>query len=81
VLCDAARLPIFWQFIGFGDDEFAYLRRLDDLPVPAKRVVDNAGFFPAGKDPRSVPDSVLYDCLMSEFPEWLAAARAARIVR
>lgn len=81
VLCDAARLPIFWQFIGFGDDEFAYLRRLDDLPVPAKRVVDNAGFFPAGKDPRSVPDGVLYDSLMAEFPQWLAAARAARIVR
>src|SRR3982074_1448842 len=42
VLCAAARLPIFWQFIGFGDDEFAFLRRLDELPVPAKRVVDNA---------------------------------------
>ena len=81
VLCDAARLPIFWQFIGFGDDEFAYLQRLDELPVPAKRVVDNAGFFPAGKEPRSIPDGVLYDSLMSEFPHWLAAARAARIVR
>jgi hypothetical protein len=81
VLCDAARLPIFWQFIGFGDDEFAYLQRLDELPVPAKRVVDNAGFFPAGKQPRSIPDGVLYDSLMSEFPQWLAAARAAGIVR
>jgi hypothetical protein len=81
VLCDAARLPIFWQFIGFGDDEFAYLRRLDELPVPSKRMVDNAGFFPAGPQPRSVPDSDLYDSLMAEFPQWLAAARAARIVR
>ncbi|GIJ44632.1 toxic cation resistance protein [Virgisporangium aliadipatigenens] len=81
VLCEAARLPIFWQFIGFGDDEFAYLRRLDDLPVPAKRVVDNAGFFPAGKDPRSIPDDRLYDELMAEFPQWLGAARAAGILR
>jgi hypothetical protein len=81
VLCDAARLPIFWQFIGFGDDEFAYLRRLDDLPVPAKRVVDNAGFFPAGLEPQRIPDGVLYDSLMEEFPQWLAAARAAGIVR
>ncbi|GDY56123.1 hypothetical protein SVIO_067460 [Streptomyces violaceusniger] len=41
VLCTAARLPIFWQFIGFGDDEFRFLHRLDDLPVPNRRVVDN----------------------------------------
>jgi hypothetical protein len=81
VLCDAARLPIFWQFIGFGDDEFAFLRRLDELPVPAKRVVDNAGFFAAGIEPTSIPDGQLYDSLMAEFPSWLADARAAGIVR
>jgi hypothetical protein len=81
VLCAAATLPIFWQFIGFGDDEFAYLRRLDELPVPAKRVVDNAGFFPAGREPASIPDGQLYDSLMAEFPSWLADARAAGIVR
>ena len=81
VLCAAARLPIFWQFIGFGDDDFAYLRKLDELPVPAKRMVDNAGFFPAGKDPRSIPDATLFDELMAEFPQWLNAARQAGIVR
>jgi len=80
-VCKAARLPIFWQFIGFGDDEFAFLRRLDELPVPAKRVIDNAGFFPAGPQPRAIPDSTLYDELMAEFPQWLAAARRAGIVR
>ncbi len=81
VLCEAAKLPIFWQFIGFGDDEFAYLHKLDELPVPAKRVVDNAGFFPAGPQPLRVADCVLYDNLMAEFPQWLAAARAAGITR
>ena len=81
VLCEAAKLPIFWQFIGFGDDEFAYLRRLDELPVPAKRVIDNAGFFPAGLEPQSVPDDLLFDNLMSEFPTWLTEARKAGIVR
>lgn len=78
-LCKAARLPLFWQFIGFGDpdgDEFAFLRKLDDLPVPAKRAVDNAGFFHAGRDPRTVPDAVLYDRLLNEFPAWLSAVRA-----
>ncbi|MEE1938694.1 VWA domain-containing protein [Streptomyces sp. TRM 70361] len=81
VLCEAARLPLFWQFIGFGEDEFRFLRKLDELPVPAKRVVDNAGFFAAGPDPRAVSDAVLYDRLTGEFPDWLRAARAAGIVR
>ncbi|MEV5594705.1 VWA domain-containing protein [Streptomyces sp. NPDC052496] len=84
VLCTAARLPIFWQFIGFGDPDskqFDFLRKLDDLPVPAKRIVDNAGFFPAGPTPREVPDAKIYASLMSEFPLWLRAARAAGILR
>lgn len=80
VLCRAAKLPIFWQFIGFGDDDFRFLHRLDDLPVPAKRVIDNAGFFPAGGNPRAIPDEELYDRLMQEFPQWLTAARAQGIV-
>ncbi|MFC5800475.1 vWA domain-containing protein [Streptomyces formicae] len=83
-LCKAAKLPIFWQFIGFGDPgsrQFEFLRKLDDLAVPAKRPVDNAGFFHAGQDPRKVRDDELYDRLVSEFPSWLAAARAQGIVR
>jgi hypothetical protein len=73
VLCEAATLPIFWQFIGFGDDKFAFLRKLDELKVPRRRVVDNAGFFPAGPDPQSIDDVELYDKLMAEFPQWLKA--------
>ncbi|MFE6283984.1 vWA domain-containing protein [Streptomyces sp. NPDC057877] len=82
-LCKAAPLPLFWQFIGFGDPDskqFDYLRRLDDLAVPDKRVVDNAGFFHAGRDPRKVSDGDLYDRLVGEFPQWLAAARARGIL-
>ncbi|MGW1072247.1 VWA domain-containing protein [Streptomyces sp. NPDC002537] len=82
-LCEAAHLPIFWQFVGFGDPEgkgFDFLRKLDDLPVPEKRVIDNAGFFHAGRDPRSLTDAQLYRELMVEFPDWLAEARATGIV-
>ncbi|MFJ9123271.1 VWA domain-containing protein [Streptomyces sp. NPDC102340] len=79
-LCKAAKLPIFWQFIGYGDDEFRFLRKLDELAVPRKRIVDNAGFFAAGKDPRLIPDGVLYGRLMAEYPEWLRAASAAGFV-
>jgi hypothetical protein len=80
-LCNAARLPIFWQFVGFGADQFRFLRKLDDLPVPARRVIDNAGFFAAGTSPKSISDAHLYDQLLNEFPQWLKAARAAGIVR
>ncbi|WP_432136000.1 MULTISPECIES: vWA domain-containing protein [unclassified Streptomyces] len=83
-LCKASGLPLFWQFIGFGDPDskqFDFLRRLDDLPVPEKRMVDNAGFFHAGADPRAMPDGELYDRLVGEFPSWLAAARARGILR
>ncbi|MFJ8597778.1 vWA domain-containing protein [Streptomyces shenzhenensis] len=82
-LCKAAKLPLFWQFVGFGDPDsrqFDFLRKLDELAVPEKRVVDNAGFFHAGSDPRTMPDAELYDRLISEFPTWLKAARAKGIV-
>ncbi|MER7174083.1 VWA domain-containing protein [Streptomyces mesophilus] len=81
-VCKAAKLPLFWQFIGFGDPhskQFDFLRKLDELAVPHKRVVDNAGFFHAGHDPLAVPDDVLYDQLVQEFPRWLDAARAQGI--
>jgi hypothetical protein len=81
VLCKAAGLPIFWQFVGFGANDFRFLRKLDELPVPGRRVIDNAGFFAAGKTPKSISDSLLYDQLLNEFPQWLKAARAAGIVR
>ncbi|WP_318207259.1 MULTISPECIES: VWA domain-containing protein [unclassified Streptomyces] len=83
-VCKAARLPIFWQFIGFGDPgsrQFDFLRRLDELDVPTKRPVDNSGFFHAGQDPSRIADAELYDRLVAEFPVWLAAARRQGIVR
>lgn len=83
-LCKAAELPLFWQFVGFGNkrsSQFNFLQKLDELAVPGKRSVDNAGFFHAGLDPREVPDDVLYDRLVAEFPQWLDAARARGIVR
>ncbi|WP_405832154.1 vWA domain-containing protein [Streptomyces sp. NBC_01176] len=83
-LCKAAKLPLFWQFIGFGDPDskqFDFLRKLDELAVPQKRAVDNAGFFHAGSDPLEVSDEELYDRMVGEFPQWLAAARARGIVR
>ncbi|WP_406127815.1 vWA domain-containing protein [Streptomyces sp. NBC_00989] len=83
-VCKAAKLPMFWQFVGFGDaksKQFEFLRRLDELAVPQKRAVDNAGFFHAGSDPLRMSDEELYDRLVGEFPQWLSTARERRIVQ
>ncbi|WP_370375267.1 VWA domain-containing protein [Streptomyces laculatispora] len=64
-----------------NDNEFAFLRKLDTLAVPARRIVDNAGFFHVGRNPRATTDHQLFDRLLQEFPEWLTAARTARVVR
>jgi uncharacterized protein YegL len=77
VIRGAAGLPIFWQFIGFGYDQFTFLRNLDEM---TGRVVDNAGFFSAGADPRQLTDVELYDKLLGEYPSWVEAARVAGIV-
>jgi hypothetical protein len=83
-LCEAAKLPVFWQFIGFGDPGakgFDFLRKLDDLAVPDKRPVDNAGFFHAGLDPLLVSDDEVFAKLTAGFPAWLGSAREAGIAR
>lgn len=89
-ICRYARLPIFWQFVGFGEDReydesdeygLGFLQRLDDIPVPQMRPIDNSDFFAAGEDPREMRDSVLFNRLMSEFPGWLVQARAQGILR
>jgi hypothetical protein len=76
LLTQYANLPIFWQFLGLGNDT-GFLDVLDKLP---NRVVDNVGTcsFPKVSN---VPDETFYDELVSEFlPKWLPAARAAGIV-
>lgn len=77
LITEAAVLPIFWQFIGIGKADFGALTALDEL---SGRVVDNAGFF-AVDDVSRISDDQLYRLLLSEFPDWLTAARHARVLR
>lgn len=60
-----------------GGSGFDYLMNLDEM---SGRVVDNANFF-AIKHPTAVSDERLYELLMNEYPQWLKAARAAKILR
>ena len=75
-LREASRLPLFFAFVGFGNN----IRFLEELDTLGGRTVDNASFFHA-RDPHRVSDSELYDGLTVEFAQWLAAARAAGILR
>lgn len=75
-ICDAAKLPLHWAFIGFGSS-VSFLRELDTIPG---RVVDNASFFHA-THPSRVTDAELYDGITAGFAPWLSAARAAGIIR
>lgn len=85
----ASAEPIFWQFMAIGaaragskstrkrlPSGFEFLEHLDAMPG---RVIDNANFFCVA-DPAELADEELYDLLMSEYPAWLKAAIAQRIV-
>lgn len=75
-LRDASNLPLFFAFVGFGNN-ISFLEKLDDL---GGRRVDNASFFHA-RDPLNVSDADLYDGITREYAGWLSAATAAGIVQ
>jgi len=75
-ISNSAKLPIFWQFVGFGQ-HFEFLRELDSMPG---RKVDNAGFFPVGDDPGGMTDGELFDRLMGTFPHWLKIVKTLGMV-
>lgn len=74
---DAAKYPIFWQFVGLAGSNYGILERLDTM---GGRIVDNADFFHVD-DLGKITDEQLYERLLNEFPSWMKQARAKGILR
>lgn len=76
IITEASKYPIFWQFVGIGDDSFSYLQKLDDMDG---RYVDNADFFPI-YDINNITDNELYTKLFDEYPRWLSNPKVQEMI-
>lgn len=70
-------MPIFWQFIGIGKENFSFLNKLDSMNG---RVIDNANFFKI-EDINTISDKELYKKLLNEYPNWLKEAKKYNILK
>lgn len=76
-LKQVSREPIFWQFLGIGKEQFAFLEKLDGLEG---RPIDSTGFIKID-DLTNVSDSELYDLLLGKFPQWLEIVKKRGIIK
>lgn len=60
---------IFFQFVGIGNENFKYLKRLDNL---TGRKVDNTAFCRIS-DLNKLTDEELFKKLLEQYPQWLRA--------
>jgi hypothetical protein len=74
LLIRMSQLPIFVMWIGVGDNNFRYLKNLNELDG---RLIDNAGFFDS-KDARN--DSEMLSGLLNEFPSYVVEAKKIGLI-
>lgn len=65
----SSRHKIFYKFIGMGNENFKYLRKLDNL---SGRTVDNTAFCKVSSFD-TLNDEQLYNKLLEQYPDWLKA--------
>jgi hypothetical protein len=66
-IINSSNEKIFWQFVGIGNEEFYFLKKLDNLNG---RSNDNANFFSVNEI-ANLSDEELYEKLLNEFPSFL----------
>lgn len=77
LLTDAASLPIFWMFLGLGNNT-GFLDVLNNMPG---RVVDNVGAVGVASI-KGTPDEEFYDKVTDEFvTKWIPEARRLGILK
>lgn len=67
VIKELSEYNIFVQFIGIGDEDFSYLKSLDNMKG---RKHDNTGFT-AVKDMNKMSDEQLYTEILRQYKDWL----------
>ena len=67
IVRELSNYNMFVQFIGIGDEDFRYLKKLDDLDG---RKTDNTGFI-AVKDMNKMTDEQLYTEILRQYKDWL----------
>jgi uncharacterized protein with von Willebrand factor type A (vWA) domain len=76
-LKELSKYNLFFQFVGIGSENFAFLKALDTMQG---RMIDNANFF-ALNDLNKITDKELYDRLFQEYPLWIAEARRLKLIK
>ena len=67
IVKELSKYNMFIQFIGIGDEDFRYLKSLDDMKG---RKYDNTGFT-AVKDMNRMTDGELYTEILRQYKDWL----------
>lgn len=76
LIIESSELPIFWQFVGLGQQDYGALQRFDDL---SGRKIDNSDFFVID-DYKTVSLEQFFGLMLTEYPGWQRSAKAARII-
>lgn len=77
IIKESSKYPIFWQFVGIGNDRFNYLEHLDEM---GGRYIDNANFFSV-ENLDNMSDNELYNKLLGEYPEWINKAKSVGLLK
>ncbi|MFI6084855.1 VWA domain-containing protein [Streptomyces sp. NPDC051217] len=71
---EAAKLPLFWQIVAFGDHKakgFDFARKLG-----ADEKAANVAFFHAGPTPKDLPDAEVFTNVLAALPAWWSTHKA-----